>query len=152
MKSNLLKQRIQDDMKAAMRAKDSERLGAIRLLLAAIKQREIDERISLQDSQILAVIEKMIKQRRDAYTQFKAGNRQDLAEKEASEIEVLQKYLPKPLSEIEIDEIIEKAIKATNATSMRDMGKVMTVIKQQTQGRADMDKVSAKVKAKLTAQ
>jgi len=152
MKSNLLKQRIQDDMKAAMRAKDSERLGAIRLLLAAIKQREIDERISLQDSQILAVIEKMIKQRRDAYTQFKAGNRQDLAEKEASEIKVLQKYLPKPLNETEIDEIIEKAIKATNATSMRDMGKVMTVIKQQTQGRADMDKVSAKVKAKLTAQ
>jgi len=152
MKSNLLKQRIQDDMKTAMRAKDSERLGAIRLLLAAIKQREIDERISLQDSQILAVIEKMIKQRRDAYTQFQAGNRQDLAEKEAFEIEVLQKYLPKPLSEIEIDEIIEKAIKATNATSMRDMGKVMTVIKQQTQGRADIDKVSAKIKAKLTAQ
>ncbi len=152
MKSNLLKQRIQDNMKTAMRAKDSERLGAIRLLLAAIKQREIDERISLQDSQILAVIEKMIKQRRDAYTQFKAGNRQDLAEKEASEIKVLQKYLPKPLNETEIDEIIEKAIKATNATSMRDMGKVMTVVKQQTQGRADMDKVSAKIKAKLTAQ
>ncbi len=93
----------------------------------------------------------MIKQRRDAYTQFKAGNRQDLAEKEAFEIEVLQKYLPKPLSEIEIDEIIEKAINATNATSMRDMGKVMTIVKQQTQGRADMNKVSAKVKAKLTA-
>ncbi len=151
MNSNLLKQRIQDDMKAAMRAKDSERLGVIRLLLAAIKQREIDERTSLQDPQILAVIEKMIKQRRDAYTQFKAGNRQDLAEKEAFEIEVLQKYLPKPLSEIEIDEIIEKAINATNATSMRDMGKVMTIVKQQTQGRADMNKVSAKVKAKLTA-
>jgi uncharacterized protein YqeY len=144
-------QRIQNDMKVAMRARDSERLGAIRLLLAAIKQREIDEQISLQDPQILAVIEKMIKQRRDAYTQFQAGNRQDLAEKEAFEIEVLQKYLPEPLSETEIDAIIAKAIKATNATSMRDMGKVMTVIKQQIQGRADMDKASAKVKAKLIA-
>ncbi|KPJ67803.1 MAG: glutamyl-tRNA amidotransferase [Coxiella sp. DG_40] len=150
MNSNLLRQRIQDDMKAAMRAKDSERLGVIRLLLAAIKQREIDERISLQDPEILTVIEKMIKQRREAYTQFKAGNRQDLADKEAFEIEVLQKYLPKPLNEAEIDAIIDKTIKATNATSMRDMGKVMKIVKQQTQGRADMDKVSAKVKAKLT--
>lgn len=152
MSSNLLKQRIQNDMKTALRARDSERLGVIRLLLAAIKQREIDEQTSLQDPQILAVIEKMIKQRRDAYTQFQAGKRPDLAEKEAFEIEVLQKYLPEPLSETEIDAIIAKAIKATNATFVHDMGKVMAVVKQQTQGRADMEKVSAKVKAKLIAQ
>ena len=144
-----LKQLIQDDMKAAMRARDSERLGTIRLLLAAIKQREIDEKIALQDQQILAVIEKMIKQRRDACRQFEAGNRPDLVKKETAEIEVLQKYLPTPLTEAEIQELIDKVMQITNATSMQDMGKVMAAIKPQIQGRADMGQVSAKIKALL---
>lgn len=144
-----LKQLIQDDMKAAMRARDSEKLGTIRLLLAAIKQREIDERTSLQDNQILAVIEKMIKQRHDACSQFAAGHREDLVKKETAEIEILQKYLPKPLSEAEIQEIIDKAMKITNAASMQDMGKVMAVIKPQIQGRADAGQVSARIKALL---
>jgi uncharacterized protein YqeY len=113
-----LKQLIQDDMKAAMRARDSERLGTIRLLLAAIKQREIDEKTTLQDNQILSVIEKMIKQRRDACRQFETGNRPDLVKKETAEIEVLQKYLPTPLTESEIQELIDKVIKITNATSL----------------------------------
>lgn len=150
MTDSPLKYRVQDDMKTVMRARDSERLGVIRMLLAAIKQREIDERTSLQEPQVLAVIEKMIKQCRDACVQFKAGNRQDLVDKETFEIEILQKYLPQPLSESELEELIEKAIKAANATSLQDMGKVMTIIKSQAQGRADMGQVSAKIKALLT--
>lgn len=149
MSDNPLKHRIQDDMKTAMRAKDSDRLGVIRMLLAAIKQREIDDRTSLQEAQILEVIEKMIKQSRDAKTQFEAGNRQDLADKEAFEIEVLQKYMPEPLTENEIEELIEKAIKATEATAMQDMGKVIAVLKSQLRGRADMGKVSNKIKELL---
>ncbi len=149
MSDNPLKHRLEDDMKTAMRAKDSDRLGVIRMLLAAIKQREIDDRTSLQEEQILEVIEKMIKQSRDAKTQFEAGNRQDLANKEAFEIEILQKYLPEPLTEDEIEELIEKAIKATEATAMQDMGKVMAVLKSQLRGSADMGKVSNKVKALL---
>jgi uncharacterized protein YqeY len=149
MSDNPLKHRIQDDMKTAMRAKDSDRLGVIRMLLAAIKQREIDDRTSLQEEQILEVIEKMIKQRRDAKAQFEKGQRQDLADKEAFEIELLQKYLPEPLTDEEIEELIKKAIQATEATSMQDMGKVMAVLKSQLRGRGDMGKVSNKVKELL---
>jgi uncharacterized protein YqeY len=149
MSDNPLKHRIQDDMKTAMRAKDSDRLGVIRMLLAAIKQREIDDKTSLQEEQILEVIEKMIKQRRDAKAQFEKGQRQDLADKEAFEIEVLQKYMPEPLTDEEIEELIKKAIQATEATSMQDMGKVITVLKPQLKGRADMGKVSNKIKELL---
>ena len=150
MSDNPLKHRIQDDMKTAMRAKDSDRLGVIRMLLAAIKQREIDDRTSLQEEQILEVIEKMIKQRRDAKAQFEKGQRQDLADKEAFEIEVLQKYMPEPLTDDEIEDLIKKAIQATEATSMQDMGKVITALKSQLRGRADIGKVSNKVKELLT--
>ena len=150
MTENLLRQRIQDDMKTAMRAKDSERLGAIRLLLAAIKQREIDERIILDEVEIFIVLNKMIKQRRDAYEQFKAAQREDLAIKEAFEIEVLQKYLPEPLTSAEIEKLITSAIQEVAPTSMRDMGKVMAIIKPKVQGRADIGQISAKVKALLT--
>ncbi|MCK4608866.1 MAG: GatB/YqeY domain-containing protein [Gammaproteobacteria bacterium] len=148
--NSVLKQQIQDDMKTAMRAHDSARLGTIRLLLAAIKQREIDERISLQEPQLLAVIEKMIKQRRDSATQFQAASRKDLCDKENAEIVVLQHYLPSPLTEAEVEEFIKKAMQITGAVSMQDMGKVMGILKPQLQGRADIGQVSAKIKALLT--
>jgi uncharacterized protein YqeY len=144
-----LKDRIQDDMKAAMRAKEKERLGAIRLILAAIKQREIDERIVLTDSQALAVLDKMIKQRRESLAQYQSAGRDDLAAQEAFEIELIQSYLPAPLSETEIDTLIADAITATGAQSVRDMGKVMALIRDQAQGRADMAAVSARVKARF---
>lgn len=146
-----LKARIQEDMKASMRAADKPRLAAIRMALASINQREIDERTTLDDTQTIAVIEKMIKQRRESITQFKAGNRNDLADKEQFEIEVLQAYLPEPLSEAELDQLVAAAIKATGASSMRDMGKVMSRVKSEAQGRADMAAVSAKVKASLSS-
>lgn len=149
--SNLLKDRIQEDMKSAMRAKDARRLGVIRLLLAAVKQREIDERISLDDSQVLAVIDKMIKQRHDAIDQFQSAGRNDLAEQEQFEISVLSEYLPPALNDTEIAELLEAAIANSGATSMRDMGKVMGLLKPQLQGRADMGAVSAKIKAALEA-
>jgi uncharacterized protein len=144
-----LKERITDDMKAAMRAGEKERLGVIRMITAAIKQREVDERISLDDAQVVAVLEKMVKQRKESLVQFQAGNRQDLVDKEAAEIELLKTYLPSPLGDAEIDALIAAAIAATGASSVKDMGKVMGVIKSKAQGRADMGTVGAKIKAKL---
>ena len=149
MNNPTLKQHIQDDMKTAMKAHDSRRLGTIRLLLAAIKQREVDERIMLDDSQILAVIDKMIKQRQDSANQFQQAQRIDLAEQENFEISVLQAYLPPALSDQEIQSLIEQAIASLNASSMKDMGRVMTELKPQLQGRADMAVVSQIIKEKL---
>jgi uncharacterized protein YqeY len=144
-----LKDRITEDMKSAMRAGEKERLGTIRLALAAIKQREVDERISLDDTQVLAVLEKMIKQRREAITQFQSGGRADLVAKESAEISVLQQYLPAQMSEAEIDTLIQEAIQSTGAASVKDMGKVMAVVKPKAQGRADMGALSARIKQKL---
>jgi len=144
-----LKERITEDMKSAMRAGEKERLGTIRLALAAIKQREVDERITLDDGQVLAVLEKMIKQRREAITQFQAGGRADLVAKESAEVSILEGYLPARLSDAELDALIAGAIAATGATSPRDMGKVIASVKSQAQGRADMALVSARVKEKL---
>jgi uncharacterized protein YqeY len=144
-----LKERITEDMKTAMRAADKERLGTVRLLLAAIKQREVDERITLDDVQVLAVIEKMIKQRREAITQFESGGRNDLVAKENAEIGVLQGYLPAQLTPAEIDTLITEAIAATGAASIKDMGKVMGFVKPKAQGRADMGALSARIKQKL---
>ena len=146
-----LKSRITDDMKAAMRAKDTPRLSAIRLLLAAIKQREIDERKELSDSDVLAVIDKMVKQRKDSIAQFDAGNRKDLADAERAEIAVLETYLPKRLSDAEIDAAITAAIAHAGAAGPAAMGKVMAELKAQLAGRADISAVSAKVKAKLAS-
>ena len=146
-----LKERITEDMKNAMRAGAKDRLGTIRLALAAIKQREVDERITLDDTQVLAVLEKMIKQRREAITQFQAGGRADLVAKETAEIAVLEAYLPARLSDAELDALIVSAIASTGATSAKDMGKVMALVKSQSQGRADMGAVSARVKEKLAA-
>lgn len=136
-------------MKTAMRAKDSERLGVIRLLLAAMKQREVDERIDLTDMDIINIINKMNKQRLDSSSQFLVANRQDLVIKEQKEIEILNEYLPQQLSEPEIDIAIQAAIASTKASSMQEMGKVMGVLKEQLAGRADIAKVSAKVKSIL---
>jgi uncharacterized protein len=144
-----LKDRITEDMKNAMRAGDKDRLAAIRLILAAIKQREIDERITLDDGQVLSVLEKMIKQRREAIVQFQSGGRADLVAKETAEIGVLQGYLPAQLSEAELDALIRESIAATGASSIRDMGKVMAAIKPKAQGRADMGAVSARIKQQL---
>ena len=144
-----LKERITEDMKSAMRAAEKERLATIRLLLAAIKQREVDERITLDDTQVLAVLEKMIKQRREAITQFEAGGRADLVAKESAEIVVLQGYLPAQMTPAEIDSLISEAIAASGATSIKDMGKVMAAVKPRAQGRADMGAISARIKQKL---
>jgi uncharacterized protein len=145
-----LKERITEDMKTALRSGDKERLATIRLALAAIKQREVDERITLDDAQVLAVLEKMIKQRREAITQFEAGGRADLVAKESAEIVVLQAYLPAQMSEAELDALISEAIAATGAGSMKDMGKVMAAVKPKAQGRADMGAVSARIKQRLS--
>lgn len=144
-----LKTKITEDMKTAMRAKDQARLSTIRMLLAQIKQIEIDQQITLDDTGVLAVINKMIKQRQDAMTQFQNAKRDDLAEKEQSEIELLNHYLPPALDEAEIDRLIAAAIIDANASSMKDMGQVMTILRPQLQGRADMAKVSQKLKQKL---
>jgi uncharacterized protein YqeY len=144
-----LKDRVTEDMKTAMRAGDKERLAAVRLLLAAIKQREVDERITLDDGQVLAVIEKMIKQRRESITQFESGGRSDLAAKETAEIGVLQGYLPAQLTASEVDALIAEAIAATGAASVKDMGKVMGFVKPKAQGRTDMGALSARIKQKL---
>ena len=144
-----LKERITEDMKTAMRAGDKERLATVRLLLAAIKQREVDERITLDDGQVLAVIVKMIKQRREAISQFEAGGRADLVAKETAETTVLQAYLPAQLTAAEIDALITEAIAATGAASIKDMGKVMGFVKGKAQGRADMGALSARIKQKL---
>jgi uncharacterized protein YqeY len=144
-----LKSRITEDMKAAMRAKDASRLGAIRLLQAAIKQREVDERIELDDTQVIEAIEKMLKQRRDSISQYEAANRHDLADVEKFEVTVLQSYLPQPLTEAEIAELLDKAIANTGASGVKDMGKVVAAVKPQVVGRADMGKVSGLIKARL---
>ena len=144
-----LRDRITEEMKTAMRAGAKERLATIRLALAAIKQREVDERITLDDSQVLAGLEKRIKQRREAITQFESGGRADLVAKETAEIAVLQTYLPAQMSDAEVDALIAEAIAATGATTMKDMGKVMAAVKPKAQGRADMGAVSARIKQKL---
>jgi uncharacterized protein YqeY len=144
-----LKQQISEDMKTAMRAKDSARLGTIRLLQAAIKQREVDTRIELTDADITAVIDKMIKQRRDSITQFEAAGRTELAEGEKFEIGVLQAYMPQQMSAEEIEAAVATAIAASGAAGPQDMGKVMALLKPQLAGRADIGQVSAAVKAKL---
>ena len=146
-----LKERITEDMKAAMRAGEKERLGTIRMLQAAIKQREVDERVMLDDAQVLAVIEKMLKQRKESIAQFEQGGRADLAAKEKSEIDLLVAYLPAQLSDAEVDALIQAAIASTGAASIKDMGKVMGVVKAQAAGRADMGAVSARIKAALGA-
>jgi uncharacterized protein YqeY len=145
-----LKDRVTEDMKTAMRAGEKERLATIRLILSAIKQREVDERITLDDSQVLAAIEKMIKQRKEAITQFEAGGRADLVAKETAEIAILQTYLPAQMSDAEIDALIAEAIASTGAASIKDMGKVMGAVKAKAQGRADMGAVSARIKQKLS--
>jgi len=146
-----LKARITEDMKNAMRSGEKDRLGLIRMLQAGIKQREVDERIELDDAQVLSVIDKMIKQRRDSVTQFEAGGRADLVAKESAEIAWLTDYLPAQLSEAETDALIREAIASTGASSMKDMGKVMGYVKPKAQGRADMGALSARIKAALGA-
>ena len=145
-----LKQQITEDMKTAMRAKETARLGAIRLLLAAMKQREVDERIELTDADVVSIIEKMLKQRRDSISQYKTANRQDLVDVEEFEVSILQTYMPQQLSEAEIVSAIADAITATGAAGPQDMGKVMGVVKAKLAGRADMGKVSGLIKAQLT--
>jgi len=145
----MLKQRIQDDMKAAMKAADKPRLGAIRLILAAVKQREIDERIELDDAEVLAVLDKMVKQRRDSIDQYAKAGRQDLVDREQLEIDVCQGYLPEALSDAALAKLVEEAFAASGATAVKDMGKVMALLKPKVQGRADMGAVSKLVKQRL---
>jgi hypothetical protein len=151
MHTTPLKQRIQDAMKAAMKAGAKERLGVIRLIMAAIKQREVDERIQLDDVQVIAVLDKMVKQRRESIVQYQAAGREDLANIENAEIRVIQEYLPKALSEPEIEGLIKAAITETGAASIADMGKVMALLKPKMQGRADLSAVSARIKNLLTS-
>ena len=145
-----LRQRIQEDMKSAMKSGEKDRLAVIRLMLAAIKQREIDERIQLDDAQVVAVLDKMVKQRRESVTQYSTANRQDLADAESAEIVILQEYLPMALSDAEIEELVEAAVRETGASAVSDLGKVMAVLKPKMQGRADMSAVSAKIKNQLS--
>ena len=145
-----LKDTLQQDMKTAMRGGDKPKLAVIRLILAAIKQREVDERIELDDAQITVALDKMSKQRRDSLEQFEKAGREDLAEQERFELEIIQTYLPKPLDDAEIDTLIEAAVEATGASSIKDMGKVMGQLKEKLQGRADMGAVSGKIKARLS--
>ena len=144
-----LKGRITDDMKTAMKAGDKDRLKVVRLILAAVKQVEVDQRIELDDAAILSVLDKMVKQRRDSIEQFQKGRRDDLVQIELAEIAVLENYLPEQLSETELDALIEQAIASTGAESIRDMGRVMGQIKNKAAGRADMGAVGARVKARL---
>ena len=144
-----LKERITEDMKTAMRSGEKDRLAVIRLLQAAIKQREVDERITLDDAQITSVLEKMIKQRKESIVAFEKGARADLVAKETAEIAVLQPYLPAQLSEAELDALVAEAISASGAVSIKDMGKVMGVVKGKAAGKADMGAVGARIKAKL---
>jgi uncharacterized protein YqeY len=145
-----LKDKITEDMKGAMRSGQKDTLATIRLVLAAIKQREVDERIQLDDTQVLSVLEKMIKQRKESIAQFEAGKRPDLVAKEAAEITVLQAYMPAQLSDAELDSLIAEAIASTGAASIKDMGKVMGAVKAKAQGRADMGAVGARIKARLS--
>ena len=144
-----LKERLTEDMKSAMKGAEKQRLSTIRMAQAAIKQREVDERIALDDAQVLAVLEKMIKQRKESIVQFEQGGRADLAAKERSEIELLQTYMPAQLSPVELDTLIREAIAASGAVSVKDMGKVMGIVKSKAAGRADMGAVSARIKAAL---
>jgi uncharacterized protein len=144
-----LKEKIVAEMKNAMRHQQKERLATIRLILAALKQREVDERITLTDEHVLTILNKMVKQRRDSITQYTAGNRPDLAQKEAEEITIIQSFLPTPFSEAEIEQVLKDAMQEVGASSARDMGKVMGIVKVKLQGRADMTAVSNKVKSLL---
>jgi uncharacterized protein len=144
-----LKTRLQEDVKAAMRAKDKERLGVLRMVMATLKQAEVDTRKPLADAQIIALLDKMLKQRREALGQYEAAGREDLAAKERFELEVIQIYMPQPLSDAEIEQFIDEAIQHSQAASTKEIGKVMAVLKPRLQGRADMAAVSAKVKARL---
>lgn len=146
----MLKTRILDDVKAAMKAQDKPRLATLRLITAAIKQREVDERIEMDDTQVLSVLEKMIKQRRDSITQYEKAGRQELADQEKSEIAIIEDYMPEGLSDEEILAMVESAITETGAASIRDMGKVMGLLKPQLSGRADMGKVGGLIKQKLS--
>ena len=145
-----LKQQLTEDMKTAMRGGDKDRLGVIRLILAAIKQREVDERIQLDDTQTIAVLEKMLKQRKDSVSQYDAAGREDLANVERAEMVVIEAYLPAKLSDAEVDALIEAAIAETEASSARDMGKVVAAVTTKAAGRADMAQVSARIKARLS--
>jgi uncharacterized protein YqeY len=145
-----LKERINEDMKSALRAKETPRLSAVRLLLAAVKQREVDERRELSDTDVVAVVDKMIKQRRESIAQYRSAGREDLAQAEEYELTVLQAYMPQALSDAEVDAAVAAAMRSTGASAMADMGKVMAVLKPQLAGRADMGKVSALVKARLS--
>ena len=145
----MLKQQLTTDMKAAMKSGEKDKLTVIRMAMAAVKQREVDERIELDDAAVLAVIEKMVKQRRESISQYEKGGRPELAAAEAAEIDVLKVYLPEPLGDDELKAIIDEAISSTGAESMRDMGKVMAAVKAAAAGRADMGKVSADIKARL---
>lgn len=149
MEQASLKSRIQEDMKNAMRAQDKQSLDAIRLIMAAIKQVEVDERIQADDTRVLAILDKMLKQRRDSISQYQTANRQDLVDAETFELNLIQKYMPAQLSVAEIDSMISAVIAATGASSAKDMGKVMAELKPQLQGRADIAAVSAKIKEKL---
>jgi uncharacterized protein YqeY len=144
-----LKTKITEDMKTAMRAKDMARLGTIRMLLAALKQKEVDERVTLTDSDVLTILNKMIKQRRESVTQFREGGRTELAEKEEQEIEQLMQYLPQQLSDAELNAIIQESIQASGAKTIKDMGALMNILRPKVQGRADMAKVSEKIKQNL---
>jgi uncharacterized protein len=145
-----LKERITEDMKSAMRAGEKDRLAVVRLILAGIKQREVDERITLDDTQVLAVLEKMAKQRKESITQFESGGRADLVAKENAELVIIQSYLPAQLSDAELDALIAEAMASTGATTIKDMGKVMGIVKGKAAGRADMGAVGARIKQKLS--
>jgi uncharacterized protein YqeY len=150
MSTSGLKDQIQDAMKTAMKGGDKERLAVIRLIMAAMKQVEVDERIELDDTRVLGILDKMVKQRRESISQFQSGGREDLAGKEQAEIDIISDFLPQALTEEEIETIINKAISETGAASMKDMGKVMGIVKPQITGRADMGAVSGKIKALLS--
>ncbi|MFK5912942.1 MAG: GatB/YqeY domain-containing protein [Woeseiaceae bacterium] len=150
MTDSTLKIRITDDVKTAMRSKDKERLGTLRLLTAAIKQIEVDKRIELDNEQIVAIIEKMLKQRKDSIEQFEKAGRNELAEIEIKEIVILKEFMPEQMSDTDVDALIDEAISSTGAESMKDMGKVMGILKPQIAGKADMGAVSGKIKAKLS--
>lgn len=150
MSSSALKEQIQDAMKTAMKSGEKERLAVIRLIMSAMKQVEVDERTELDDNRVLGILDKMVKQRRESISQFNAGGRQDLAEKEQAEIDIISDFLPQALSDAEIESIINKAISETGAASMKDMGKVMGIVKPQITGRADMGAVSGKIKSLLS--
>jgi uncharacterized protein len=147
-----LRDQLNEDMKAAMKARDAERLAALRLALAAVKQREVDERITLDDAGVVSVIEKMIKQRKDSITQYEKAARQDLADKEKFEISVIEAYLPKQLAQAEVEAIVAEAVRESGAKGPQDMGKVMALVKPKLAGRADIGKASALVKARLAGQ